>query len=565
MGNYNNVRAIKQDGIEKKRAFLIGGGVASLAAAFYLVYDGHMDGKMITIIENLPVLGGSMDGSGDEKRGFLIRGGREMEEHYECSWDLFCHIPTIENPSRTVLEDLREVNRIDPNVAACRLMHKCGEKIERETLGLNGHHIMQLEKLILATEEELGAKKIEEFFDESFFATDMWYYWRSMFAFENWQSLVEMKRYMHRFIHHLPNLSRLRQILFSRYNQYESMILPLQKWLEEQGVNFHRNVQVTDMALDILPDSQTVIAIHLVKNGETTIVTTTKDDLIFFTCGSMTENSTLGNMSTPAGVNRGPGASWELWKKIATKCPSFGRPEVFCDHIDKTKWESFTITCTDSPMVDLLTKLTGRDPYSGKLVTGGIMTAVDSSWLLSVTCHRQPHFTNQPENAIVLWAYGLLPDNVGDHVKKKMEYCTGEELLRELLYHMGAGDLTEAIVASSTVIPCMMPYITSQFMPRIKGDRPEVVPKGSVNLAFLGQFVEIPGDCVFTVEYSVRSAMTGVYTLLNLDKQPPEVYPSQYDIRVIAKAIKSMHGESHVPGEGLIRYLLKDTSMAGLM
>jgi oleate hydratase len=564
MGTYNNVRAKKPEGIENKHAFLIGGGIGSLAAAFYLIHDGHMDGKNITVFENLEFLGGSMDGSGDAQKGFITRGGREMEEHYECSWDLFCHIPSLEDPSRTVLEDLRDMNRIDPNVAACRLMHKCGEKIERDTLGLNGHHIRQLEKLVMATEDELGAMTIEEFFDDSFFATDMWYYWRSMFAFENWQSVLEMKRYMHRFIHHLPGLSRLRGILFSRYNQYESMILPLQRWLEEQGVTFRKNTRVTDLTLDITPDKKTVTAIHLVQNGGTEIVKTTKDDLVFFTCGSMTENSTLGGMDTPAGVDRGPGACWELWKKVAAKDPSFGRPEVFCGAIDKTKWESFTITSKDSKMADLLRKLTGRDPYSGKLVTGGIMTAVDSSWLLSVTCHRQPHFTNQPENTLVLWAYGLLPDNMGDYVRKKMEDCTGEELLRELLYHMGAGDQTEGIVATSRVIPCMMPYITSQFMPRVKGDRPDVVPTGSVNLAFLGQFVEIPGDCVFTVEYSVRSAMMGVYTLLNLDKQPPEVYPSQYDLRVIAKAVKSMYGDKHLPGEGLIRYLLKDTSMKGL-
>jgi oleate hydratase len=565
MGTYNNVRAGTPEGIGNKHAFLIGGGIGSLAAAFYLIHDGHMDGKNITVLENLEVLGGSMDGSGDAQKGFLVRGGREMEEHYECSWDLFCHIPSLEDHSRTVLEDLRDVNRIDPNVAACRLMHKCGEKIDRDTLGLNGHHIRQLEKLVMATEDELGPMTIEEFFDDSFFATDMWYYWRSMFAFENWQSVVEMKRYMQRFIHHLPGLSRLRGILFSRYNQYESMILPLQRWLEEQGVAFRKNTRVTDLDLDITPDKKTVTAIHLVENGKAGIIKTTKDDLVFFTCGSMTENSTLGSMDTPAGVNRGPGAAWELWKSVAAKDPSFGRPGVFCGDIDKTKWESFTITCTDSRMADLLRKLTGRDPYSGKLVTGGIMTAVDSSWLLSVTCHRQPHFTSQPKNTLVLWAYGLLPDKLGDCVGKKMEDCTGEQLLRELLWHMGAGDQTEEIIATSKVIPCMMPYITSQFMPRVKGDRPDVVPTGSVNLAFLGQFVEIPGDCVFTVEYSVRSAMMGVYTLLNLDKQPPEVYPSQYDLRVIAKAIKSMYGDKHFPGEGLIRYLLKDTSMKGLI
>jgi oleate hydratase len=565
MGNYNNIMARKPEGIGNKHAFLIGGGVSSLAAAFYLIRDGHMDGKNITVFENLEVLGGSMDGSGDREKGFLVRGGREMEEHYECCWDLFAHIPTIEDPFRTVLEDLRDVNRADPNVAACRLMQRCGEKIERDTLGLNGRHIRQLEKLVMATEEELEGKTIEEYFDDSFFATDMWYYWRSMFAFENWQSLVEMKRYMHRFIHHLPGLSRLRGILFSRYNQYESMILPLQRWLEGKGVNFSVGTRVTDLDMDITPGSKTVTAIHLVRDDRAEVVMLTKDDLVFFTCGSMTENSTLGSMDTPAGVNRGPGAIWQLWKNLAARDPSFGRPDVFCGNIDKTKWVSFTITCTDSKMADLLRKLTGRDPYSGNLVTGGIMTAIDSSWLLSVTCHRQPHFKNQPENTIILWAYGLLPDNTGDHIRKKMEDCTGEELLRELLWHMGAGDLTGDIIATSRVIPCMMPYITSQFMPRVRGDRPDVVPKGSVNLAFLGQYVEIPGDCVFTVEYSVRSAMIGVYTLLGLDKEPPEVWPSQYDLRVIAKAVKTMYGDKHFPGAALIRYLLKDTSMAGLI
>jgi oleate hydratase len=565
MGNYNNVRAKKPTGIERKRAFLIGGGIGSLAAAFYLIHDGHMHGNRITIFENLEVLGGSMDGSGDEKKGFLVRGGREMEEHYECSWDLFSHIPTVEDPSRTVLEDLREVNRADPNVAACRLVHKHGEKIDRDTLGLSGQHILQLEKLVMATEEELGAQTIAGYFDPTFFETDMWYYWRSMFAFENWQSLVEMKRYMHRFIHHLPGLSRLRGILFSRYNQYESMILPLQMWLEEQGVNFSLATRVTDLTMDIRPGSKTVTAIHLERGGCAEVIPTTKDDLVFFTCGSMTENSTIGSMDRPAGINRGPGAVWELWKRVAAKDPSFGKPDVFCGDVDKTKWVSFTIACTDSKMANLLRRMTGRDPYSGKLVTGGIMTAVDSSWLLSVTCHRQPHFRSQPRNTIILWAYGLLPDNTGDLIKKKMEDCTGEELLRELLYHMGAGELTEEIVASSVVIPCMMPYITSQFQPRAKGDRPAVVPADCTNLAFLGQYVEIPGDCVFTVEYSVRSAMTGVYTLLRLDKEPPEVWPSQYDVRVIAKAIKSLNSDKPLFGEGVLRHLLKNTSMDGLI
>lgn len=564
MGTYENVRARKIEGSEKKKAYLIGGGVASLAAAFYLIRDGRFDGANITIFEELQVAGGSMDGTGTPEEGFLVRGGREMEEHYECTWDLFSQIPSLEDPDRTVLEDLRDINRFDPNEAACRLIQNRGEKITRTDLGLSLHHVNQLKRLFLTTEEDLGAKTVGDFFDPSFLQTDMWCYWRSMFAFQTWHSVVEMKRYVQRFIHLLPGMSRLRDILFSRYNQYESMILPLQRWLEARSVIFAYDARVLDLDVRIASDTKTVTGIHVARHGQTEHIATSPDDLVLVTNGSMTECSTVGNTNAPAVLNRKEGPCWTLWRNLAVKDPAFGRPEVFCDDIDETKWESFTITATSSKMADLLRRLTGRDPYSGRLVTGGIITVVDSSWLMSVTCHRQPHFTKQPPDTLVLWGYGLFPDNVGDYIKKKMSDCTGAEMLQELLCHLGAVDLMPDIVATSKVIPCMMPYITSQFMPRVKGDRPDVVPPGSTNLAFIGQFAEVPDDCVFTVEYSVRTAMMAVFTLLQLDKAPAEIYPSRYDVRAIAAATKTLFGE-HLPGEGLIRHLLKDTSLAGLI
>ena len=91
-------------GIEKKRAFLVGGGIGSLAAAAYLIRDGHMAGGQITILEELQVAGGSLDASGNPSEGYLVRGGREMEEHYECTWDLFSQVPLslihISEPTR---------------------------------------------------------------------------------------------------------------------------------------------------------------------------------------------------------------------------------------------------------------------------------------------------------------------------------------------------------------------------------------------------------------------------------------------------------------------------------
>jgi oleate hydratase len=559
MGNYQRINPLPQKGCETKKAYLIGGGIASLSAAAYMIRDGHMSGKNIIILEESPISGGSMDGAGNARDGYVVRGGRELEEHYECTWDLFGFVPSLKNPERTVLDEFRELNEKEPNESHCRLVHKQGQKADFSSLGLKRKHAKQLMKLILATEEELGAKTVEEYFDPSYLETDMYYYWRSMFAFENWHSVVEMKRYMERFIHLLPGMNQLKGIMHTEYNQYDSMILPLITWLKAQGVVFDYGARVVDLDIDIRRQKKTVMGIHVLRAGASELIKTSADDLVMMTNGSMTENSSLGSMHKPAILNRGPAGCWDLWKKMAAKDPAFGRPEVFCGDIDKSKWESFTLTFTDSQMPAILKKLTDRDPG-----VGGVVTIKDSSWLMSWTCSKQPHFINQPDNVFVMWAYGLFPDAVGDLVKKRMCDCTGEELATELFYHMGLKERTPELLKTVNVIPCMMPYITSQFMPRVKGDRPDVIPSGSVNLAFLGQFAEIPDDCVFTVEYSVRSAMMAVYGLLGLEKQVPEIYPSRYDLRVLAAAAKTMYN-GKVPFQRLIRRFLKGTNMEGLI
>ncbi|BEP28606.1 oleate hydratase [Helicovermis profundi] len=568
MGKYQNINTLKPEGIENKKAYLIGAGIASLAAAHYLIRDGHMKGKNITIIDETNVSGGAMDGCGNAEDGYVARGGREMEEHYDCTWDLFSKIPSIEEPDRTVLDEFRELNLNDPNYSKCRVIENRGEKLNFDSLGLDEIHVKQLTKLFLATEETLGAATVKQFFDDSFLETDMWLYWRTMFAFETWHSVVEMKRYMHRFMHLMPGMSKMEGLVFTKYNQYDSMILPLKKWLESNNVVFDYNTKVIDLDMDIDEEKKTVTGIHLIRNNsEKEYIKTDKNDLVFFTNGSMTENSTLGSMYKAPKLDRSEGGCWGLWKNIAKKDKSFGNPEAFCSDIDKTKWESYTITAKGSKMAKLIENYAGRSPFDiSKTVTGGIISIKDSNWLLSFTVNRQPQFKNQPKDVIVIWAYALFPDNEGDFIKKKMSDCTGEELLKELLYHLGIDEKNmKEYIDESIVIPAMMPYITSQFMPRVKGDRPSVVPNGSVNLAFLGQFAEIENDCVFTVEYSIRSAIIAVYTLLDLDKNPPEIYPSQYDIRVIMNATKTMYSGRKLPAESIIKKLLFNTSLEGLI
>jgi oleate hydratase len=550
MGSYQRVHTKKPQGIENKKAYLIGSGIASLAAAHYLIRDGHMDPSHITIFEQDSISGGAMDGAGNPDDGFVARGGREMEEHYECLWDLYGDIPSLEEEGRSVLDTFKELNDQDPNYSNVRVIFNRGEKSRNKDLGLKEEHGNALMKLLLTKEEDLGAMSVEEYFEPSYFQTDMWLYWRSMFAFETWHSVVEMKRYMHRFIHLMPGMSTMRGLVFTKYNQYDSLILPLKKYLETEGVVFRFETTVTDLDIDITGEKKVVQAIHLITQGKEEKIQTTQNDLIFFTNGSMTENSSLGSMDQAPILNRGKAAVWELWKNIAKKDPAFGHPEVFCQDIDKTKWESFTITAKGEKFRKLLEHFAEREFLPHKTATGGIITIKDSSWLMSVTVNRQPQFKNQPADVTVAWAYALFPDVKGDYIKKAMSECSGKELFEELLYHLGIEeDAMESYLAEVKVIPAMMPYITSQFMPRVAGDRPDVVPQGSVNLAFLGQFAEIEGDCVFTVEYSVRSAMMAVYTLLDLDKEVPEIYPSQYDIRVLAEASKTMKSND----EGIIK------------
>ena len=570
MNNYQRIKPRKPEGIENKRAFLIGSGIASLAAAEYLMRDGQMQGNQITIFEQGNISGGALDGAGDPEHGFVARGGREMEAHYECLWDLYREVPSLEEEGRSVLDEFREINEIDPNFSKVRIIYNRGEKHRRTDLGLHEKNVHELVKLLLAREEDLGRQTVEEYFDASFFETDMWLYWRSMFAFETWHSLVEMKRYMQRFIHLLPGMSTMRDLLFTKYNQYDSLVLPLKKHLESKGVNFVFNTTVTDLDFDIAEGQKTVTAIHLDKEGKAETITITADDLVFFTNGSMTENSSLGDMDHAPTLDRSEGAVWALWKKIAAKDAAFGKPDVFCNDIDKTKWESFTITARGSRFRTLLETFAEREFLPHRTATGGIITIRDSNWLMSVTVNRQPQYKNQPADTTVAWAYALFPDNKGDFIGKNMSECTGRELLQELLYHLGIEENEmQAYLDECIVIPAMMPYITSQFMPRVKGDRPEVIPEGSVNLAFVGQFCEIEDDCVFTVEYSVRSAIMAVYGLLNLEKPVPEIYPSQYDIRVLATAVKTMKSDDEgilkKMAESLLKRKLSHTRFADLL
>jgi oleate hydratase len=325
-------------------------------------------------------------------------------------------------------------------------------------------------------------------------------------------------------------------IQITPYNQHDSIVLPIIKWLKRQGVNFKKETIVTDLDVENDGNGKSVKKIYLTKNKKRDSVSVHENDLVFVTLGSMTTNASFGSMHLAPKPKKGRNsAAWNLWEKISKVDTDFGRPRVFDNHAKQSKWESFTITFRSKLFFSLMEKLTGN-----KTGTGGGTTFSASNWGMSITVPHQPHFKGQSKNVGVCWGYGLRPDRKGNFVKKEMYTCTGEEILTELIGHLGFDKKKEEIIKSATCIPCLMPYITSQFSPRLKKDRPQVVPLGSKNFAFLGQFCEIPDDIVFTVEYSIRSAQIAVYSLLGLDKKVNPIYKGHHHPKNIYRALKTI-------------------------
>ncbi len=543
-GDYDRlVNSRKPEGIDDKKAYIIGTGLAGLSAAGFLVKDAKMDPKNIVFLEKDDVAGGALDGHYLADMGYVARGGREMGHHFEVLWDLFSVIPSREDPDMSILDYLYYTNLDDPNYSNCRITENQGERFDNGKFNLSKDVIKEIVQLVLTPDDKLQGVSVEEIFSDEFIASDFWTYYRTMFAFENWHSALELKLYVNRFIHHVGGLPNLSALQFTRYDQYESIVVPMMDWLKDMGVETKYNYNVEDIDFDITSSKKVATKIIAIdsKTGEDKSINLTENDLVFVTTGSLVESSSYGDNETAPSLDIDTEESFRLWKNIAKKSDDFGRPEVFTSDIDKSNWESATVTVKSKKIADYIEKITKRSPYTGKVVTGGIVTALDSSWLMSWTINRQGQYIDQPEDEFAVWVYALFTDKEGDYIKKPMKECTGEEISKEWLYHLGVPtDEIEELVKETSSVPVFMPFITAQFMPRSFGDRPYVVPKNAVNFAFLGQFVETlddPGrDTVFTTEYSGRCAMEAVYVLTGVEKKVPEVFASRYDVRYMLDA-----------------------------
>lgn len=522
--------------------YMIGSGIGSLAAAIYLIRDARVPGKNIKIFESLDVDGGSLDGAGDAKRGYMIRGGRMLNiPTYECLQDVMTEIPSIEFDDISLEEEFLEYNQEFKTHSRARLVDKNGGKVDVTQMGFSPDDRMDMEKLILMeTEKSLGAKRIDEVLGPHFFKTNFWFMWQTTFAFQPWSSAAELRRYMIRFMHEFPRIHTLAGVARTAYNQHDSIVKPMVDWLRGQGVQIILGARVTDILFDQNKKGENLATkIEYMQRGKKHTINVAPTDIVTFTNGCMTDNSDEASTDTVAKYNTAQTApSFELWKKIANGRPEFGDPDVFCSRPDESMWMSFTVTINNNPkLFEYIQRFTRNHPGGGALVT-----FKDSAWRLSFVVARQPHFKNQPMDTQIFWGYALNMFVDGDCVKKPMYKCTGREIMTELMGQLHIPKRDQAEMMRGVICrTSIMPYITSQFQPRKIGDRPLVIPQGYENFAFISQFAEVPDDVVFTMEYSVRAAQRAVYYLMGVDKDLTPISKHQYSPRTLLKSFLKLH------------------------
>ena len=521
---------------EDRKAYFVGGGIGSLSAAFFLIRDGKFKPENITIFEALHVNGGSMDGCGDPEHGYIIRGGRMFNlPTYECLQDMLKDIKSVHHPEKTAYEELHEFTHEYKTHSNSRVVDHNRQKYDVRCMGFDMGDRLSLLALVNTDEDKLGKSKISEHFGPHFFTTNFWYMWATTFAFQPWHSAAEFRRYLLRFMHEFVRIETLEGVARSELNQYDSIILPLEKDLRAKGVVFENDSRVTDVdvSVDKTTDRKVAKSITIThSDGKTEQVNLREEDLFFIQNGSMTDAASVGTHTEPAKfLTKEDGTSWQLWEKLSKLSKDFGDPEPFFGCVPESVWQSFTVTINnDTSFFDQEIAWSGNEPGTGALVT-----FKDSNWLMSIVVAKQPHFLNQPPTTQVFWGYGLFPDRVGNFVHKRMIDCTGEEILEELIGHLR---FDKSTIKNAICRPCIMPFITAQFMCRNRSDRPLPVPKGSVNIAFTSQFVEIPDDVVFTVEYSVRASQTAVYQLCGVkDRKIPRVHHYEYRPKFMVKAL----------------------------
>ena len=520
------------------KAHIVGGGFGGLAAAAYLIRNAGVSGEDITIYEADERMGGGFFLDGGPETGYNLPGS-VFDKEFRCAFDLLQAIPSTSDKAVSVKEEFFAFNASHRFHDRAHIIDHDGRIEHRPHFGLSARDGFNLARLALTPEAMLDGRRIEEFFSPRFFSTEFWLLWSTIMGSLPQHSATEFRRYMNRALALFPDLSDMSHVMRTPFNQYQAFIEPMVAWLRPRGVNLLTGAFVQDITFAPSPGRITVDRLDYERDGAATSVAVGPDDLVLVTFGSQTTDMSVGSM-TEAPPPRGAGRSWALWKRLARGRTDFGNPDLFfgMPQVPSSRWVSFTVTTTGTEFLDQMSALTDSEPG-----IGGLVTLKDSGWLLSLTVFHQPEIIGQPPGTKVWWGYGLYPERTGNFVRKRMNECTGAEILEEVLRQLRFDRLLDTIMASSICIPCDMPYVNNIWMPRSRTDRPQVVPEGATNLGLIGQYVEVPRDIAFTIEYSARTAWDAIHTLLKRGPEPPPVYQAEYDPKALLSALEVLLGQ----------------------
>lgn len=381
--------------------------------------------------------------------------------------------------------------------------------------------------------------------------------WETTFAFRTRSSAQELRRYMHQMIYEFTQIEHLVGVNRTRYNQYESIMLPLIEYLKEQGCKIILNRRVTDWEFKETPmqDEITVTGLKITNTltQEEEYVVVDEDTAVIFTNGSITDSATLGDYETPAVENMDYGAASSLWKKASERFYNLGNPDKFFADRDASEWVSFTLTTKNHLLLNEITRITTQEPgnaLNSFISTTPITPLGQKDVNMSIVVHHQPHFTSQKPNETVIWGYFLYPRRRGEFVDKQYIKMNGKEMLEELIGQLSKVDPgpvnirekeTEIFDSVINNIPVYMPYASALFNNRAKSDRPKVIPKHSTNLAFTGEFVEQPYQMIFTEQSAVRSGEIAAFHFAGIPMSRLVKTPRyDKDIPTLARAAKNV-------------------------
>lgn len=560
----------------KTKAIMIGAGLSNMAAAVYLIQEAHWHGDQITFYaldDHGANDGSEMDDAKDDywnvnhpmenTRGYIARGGRMLNYRtYVDLMDLLGRVPSVTEAGLTAAEDTHEFDAAHRTFDKARLLQGGKGIIDGGKLGLNSKDRSLLTKLVLMPDKEetrLDNVSIAEYFkdDPHIFQTNFWYMWETTFAFRTQSSAQELRRYMHQMIYEFTQIEHLVGVNRTRYNQYESIMLPLINYLKDQGCQFVMNRRVTDWQFKetAMQDEITVTGLEMtnVDTDETETVPVDDQTAVIFTNGSITDSATIGDYDTPAPENPDYGAAASLWKRATERFYNLGNPDKFFADRNASEWVSFTLTTSNHLLLNEITRITTQVPgnaLNSFLSTRPITPLGHNDVNMSIVVHHQPHFTTQKPNESVIWGYFLYPRRHGEFIEKPYIEMTGKEMAEELIGQLskvdpGPGNIMDkkSAILDSIInnIPVYMPYASALFNNRAKTDRPEVIPAHSTNLAFTGEFAEQPYQMIFTEQSAVRSGEIAAYHFTGIPMDRLVDTPRyDKDLKTLAKATKKM-------------------------